>query len=568
MEPERFTELTEIWERQLSLAEDEYGENIGLRWRNMDDHIKRAEVLIGMISANEHLLSTPLNEKLQSEPRPMLAIDSQGIVRGVNEAAASVFGVSEKSTIDQLPFGEDAISSIRGELSKITKPGQDGTANAIFRTYRLDNDAPAIISCRPWMTPGARNLLLLKTVDFAWPAKLTPIIRSAFELTEAEAKVMQLLAEGNSVSNISKLRHSSIATVRTQVRSIYNKTSTRNQNEFMRMALGLTTLDLLDKQSITGAFHAPSGNHSAPHPRPEERHLHSLPDGRLLDYAVFGATDGRPCLFVHSEFFGDGCTASMVRYARVNNLKIIAPARPHNGRSSPYPAGVKTYDQFGEDVLSLMDALSVQEFVILSQPMAGSLFSLMLGHNHPDRIKGIVFLAPIFPYGSVHDEKKMFPFHRYLSSIITRFPKFLEFSARAGIAYHNRVGTKRFFATFAEGRKEDLATLENEETFSAMAHGAKICGANGHEGFYNDYRCIPQDIEEKFLSLKMPIYTLIGGASPQGTSTKIRRMAEDMKNFEIFLIEGAAQYLCYSNPIEIVDCLLKISNENGSANQP
>ena len=81
MEPERFTELTEIWERQLSLAEDEYGENIGLRWRNMDDHIKRAEVLIGMISANEHLLSTPFNEKLQSEPRPMLAMAPAVVAR-------------------------------------------------------------------------------------------------------------------------------------------------------------------------------------------------------------------------------------------------------------------------------------------------------------------------------------------------------------------------------------------------------------------------------------------------------------------------------------------------------
>lgn len=60
---------------------------------------------------------------------------------------------------------------------------------------------------------------------------------SRFSLTEAEGVVAQLLAEGKSVSEVSTIRQRSPHTVKSQVKSILQKTNTRRQSELIHLLL-------------------------------------------------------------------------------------------------------------------------------------------------------------------------------------------------------------------------------------------------------------------------------------------------------------------------------------------
>ena len=555
MEPERFAELVDVWHAQLNHAAQEGKTEFSQKLAGLEGHLSRADTLLTLVTTHEDLLPVPLFEKLQSDSHAMVAIDRHGVIQDHNEPAAFVNGAVKGQSARSLHLDEHSVAAIYSHLAALDSEDDPDERPTLLRGSHSQTDSPVLMSFARWQTVSGRTLLLLKTIDFVWPQELSPIVQQAFTLTDAELAVFQLMAEGEIPSNIAAMRGASIATVRTQISSVYAKTSTRNHGEFMRLALGLTTLDLLNKHTKTGAFQLSRDIVERPYPRPDNRHLLTLPDGRLMDYSVFGKPDGLPCLFMHSEFFGDGCTAEMVDHAISRNLQIIAPARPHNGRSSPYPKGVKTYDQVNEDTCYLLDHLGVDQVVVLSQVMAPSIFALMFGFAHPEKVRGIVFLATLFPFGSPADESKLLDFHRFLSSILYRSPYLLKFIAKAGMAFHNRVGSKRFFATFAEGRDADLATLEDEAAYSAMANGARIPGEQGHEGYYNDYRCIPDNIFEKFLSLEMPVTAVIGDTIPRKSNASLYQIIERKDNYRAVDAVGGGQYILFSHPRLIVDCV-------------
>ncbi len=89
--------------------------------------------------------------------------------------------------------------------------------------------------------PG-RALILLREArpkpDFPDPQ----ILRGLFGLTLAEAEVAQALMGGATKEAVAALRHSQVSTVRTQVRSILEKTGAANLRDLERILAGLTGL--------------------------------------------------------------------------------------------------------------------------------------------------------------------------------------------------------------------------------------------------------------------------------------------------------------------------------------
>lgn len=58
-----------------------------------------------------------------------------------------------------------------------------------------------------------------------------------FDLTPAEADITQKLVQGASVQTISDTRNASVQTVRSQLKSLFNKTGARSQTDLVRLAL-------------------------------------------------------------------------------------------------------------------------------------------------------------------------------------------------------------------------------------------------------------------------------------------------------------------------------------------
>lgn len=114
-----------------------------------------------------------------------------------------------------------------------TLPGEADSKDYEVRLVRLSPDAsPSLSFMRALGVSRECSVLLITGRDHA--PDLATILRTRFQLTDAEAHVALLLAEGMSTREISEQREVSIHTVRHQVKTILQKVGVRRQTELVR----------------------------------------------------------------------------------------------------------------------------------------------------------------------------------------------------------------------------------------------------------------------------------------------------------------------------------------------
>lgn len=89
--------------------------------------------------------------------------------------------------------------------------------------------------------PGAGRLFLvvLHTANQQLPAADPLMLAESFSLTPAEARVAVRLAEGKVVKEIAQEHQIAVATVRSQVKAIFQKTGVRRQADLVRLLVGM-----------------------------------------------------------------------------------------------------------------------------------------------------------------------------------------------------------------------------------------------------------------------------------------------------------------------------------------
>lgn len=123
----------------------------------------------------------------------------------------------------------------------------------------------------------------------------------------------------------------------------------------------------------------------------------TLADGRTLCFARYGATDGRPVIYLH------GAGSSRIegelydQQARAAGVQIIATDRPGCGGSSPVPG--RTFPGYALDLQELADTLGIERFVIAGMSNGG-VYAMAAAARLPDRVTTAI---PINTSTPLHD---------------------------------------------------------------------------------------------------------------------------------------------------------------------
>lgn len=138
----------------------------------------------------------------------------------LDEAAVAALNGSGREIIKQLlNYGRTRISLESENWILIERLGQ----------------RPLIMNCVPvpvLSDDGPHSVLLLIDLD-ATPLPSTSCLEQIFGLTPAEARLTLLLVDGKTLDEIAHLRHLSVATVRTQLKAVFEKTHTHRQAELV-----------------------------------------------------------------------------------------------------------------------------------------------------------------------------------------------------------------------------------------------------------------------------------------------------------------------------------------------
>ncbi len=123
----------------------------------------------------------------------------------------------------------------------------------------------------------------------------------------------------------------------------------------------------------------------------------TLAGGRTLCFARYGATDGRPVIYLH------GAGSSRIegelydQQARAAGIQIIATDRPGCGGSSPDPG--RTFLGYALDLQELADKLGIERFVVAGMSNGG-VYAMAAAARLPDRVTTAI---PINASTPLHD---------------------------------------------------------------------------------------------------------------------------------------------------------------------
>ncbi len=98
-------------------------------------------------------------------------------------------------------------------------------------------------------------------------------------------------------------------------------------------------------------------------------HTMTLPDGRTLGWAQYGAIDGKPLLYFHGGVSSRLDIEFANSHCQENNIRLIAPDRPGIGISSPQPK--RSLLDWTSDVEHLLNHLNIESLPLLGWSLAG-----------------------------------------------------------------------------------------------------------------------------------------------------------------------------------------------------
>jgi len=578
VEPERYDDLVVTWVEKLSTALFAYQDDPeNAESKAFNEHVERATKVISLLAASRAddlpVKSTRLTDSFP-DAQPVVRMNASGTILEANASASRAYGVSGEAgtqNLDDLPFDTAAhrtIHALAGKLLRArtvaggTTPASAATTEtaSLVQAVRSDNQQTVFLSLS--VDPDDDSVLYLTSTDFVWPDRLTLLMKDSFSLTTAECEVGKGLVEGKTLADVADSRESSISTVRVHARSLFSKTSTSGQREFIRMAIGLAALypDDPDSPGSTDASDE-SGAVSAPIPlvvpaAPQWQSL-KLRDGRLLPYAFLGPDKGRTCLYVHDALFGPALPRELAELAAAAGLRFLLIARQGWMGAPLYPSGSNAFEQCAEDTKELLDYLQLDQLLLVGRVIGGTYGFEIIRHD-PKRYIGFFGITPSFPIGEREDINSMAPHHRLLTISIGANASLLKFVFRAGSAIYDRFGPERFLRMLYRTSPQDIALVNTPEHLETMAAGLALGGGGSNHPFYHELRQHPSKAWHPGLEMPVPYHALLGEHDPSARRRRAARMIELGVPLQLTLLPDCGELIIYSHPEVVVEQIVEM----------
>jgi DNA-binding CsgD family transcriptional regulator len=198
-------------------------------------HLARAAVLAGRLGFERARTAVATLEMIGL---PAAAVTQGGRVVATNPGfLASAPGISIGAH-DQVQFGTPTVQQMFLEaLARPTSLARTGRSIPVAGTA---SSPPLIAHVLPLRLAGLDVFAGAVSILFLTP--LTPqnspapeMLQALFDLTPAEARITSMLIDGNTVDGISKTNAVSLNTVRTQLKSVFQKTGVDRQVDLVSM---------------------------------------------------------------------------------------------------------------------------------------------------------------------------------------------------------------------------------------------------------------------------------------------------------------------------------------------
>ncbi|MEL6415538.1 MAG: hypothetical protein AAFQ15_11425 [Pseudomonadota bacterium] len=538
VEPQKLEELDKL-----------LGQRLASHYTTEADHTQSDDLLNEVASHFEHALD--LFEKQQSseltgqsvgqregarERSDWLLIESDGLIRALGVDAGARFGIEAGSRLPTDLFE-------RGEFSAFLKHTKTAA--------ELGSHPPIVFKLvHPKTYRQCRYVLKWDASDpdgpvgFAIPLNLNWTDRTgrafgrAFELTGAELSISRALVNGVSLRELSEERGRSIGTIRNQTKGLLSKLNLSSQSELISLYSGFSKISELDHLGKIRAF---SGD--------DLRVISEfkLSNGNNISYDVYGATDGRPVLFLHPMFGGTGLTQPMKDAVLANNLKLIMPWRPYYGDTDGVGEGMEMLVAFAKSLPELLDHFGIDACPLLAANGATPLAFAALRFCRP-RITKMVLTGANVPLTRKEQFWAM-GYHQRVPLYLARHaPKLVEMYIRSVIAKLDAGYDEAYGRRYFSDCSIDLDTLLSPEYKQNAREALSYTYIKSYISSVQELVTNSMDWSELVTPTDCPITLFTGEADTVHNPEMVKPFVDQHENIQLRIVPNAASLIIAQKP--------------------
>ncbi len=373
----------------------------------------------------------PLERAVEEVPTAAIVIDPFGKVVLTNELGARVLAARPDQGFDFDLIDPGYRTQFRDFIASARLRGNQRRIIVRLDMNRDEDESAAPIELAEAMiVESARRdhgCIALRALEIPWTKTVDAQMQEAFGLTRAECEISRQFYELRDTRAVAADRGTTLATVQTQLKSVFAKTQTANQAQLLQVLSLLCARANLDKKSRLVRWSNPLGREAT----------FTRSDGREIAYSWQGAEDGKPVLVVHGHTLGHMFPPEAERIYREAGLKLYIISRPGFGHSQ-YDPKIDAVADSTSAILDFCDYLGLIEMPAIT--VSTGLVSLASAcKQRADLVRAVASLGYIY-FPDVPLDQDIRRYQRMVFKVAHRSPPL--FRAFSRIAYRNmqRVG--------------------------------------------------------------------------------------------------------------------------------
>lgn len=545
IDPARMVDLVESWQYQITASEHHNSER---STRNYLADLRGRETVVEALDKVISAHASRIAELLAGFRTAALIFNRRGLIVAANDAATANFNIMPGHRLDDLHVDPNAYEELQGQIDQLVADHNCG--NAIVRFQRLGTSHKVLAHLRAVDADASGRHVIMVTSEQYWPDSLSELLGKTYGITKREVVVLQSITRGETAADIAISAKRSEDTVRSQIKSLLQKTSLGTQAELVRLS---TTL----LHSIGGATND-EGNIKNLNRLPQYVLTpFVLPDGRNIYYRLAGASLGRPFLLLPSGQGFIRWTDEAEKDMTLRNIQMIVPVRAGYGPSSACPVNDNIYDVAADDIMHLLDYLGVRRCPVVA--ICDDLkIALHTERRHPNIFTTIVGSAATMPLKTPVQFARLTKFVRFIQTNATYAPHTLPYVSLLFFHMARRLGTRRFLETMMGNCPADVKALQNPAIARPLEASTEIVITQhfmAHHAWSREIIEFAKPWANLLLDSRTPIRLLAGSGDPFSPIETIREYCSAKPSIQLTEVPDAGQTLVYTHYGLVLDAV-------------
>ncbi len=360
-----------------------------------------------------------------------------------------------------------------------------------------------------------------------------------YHLTKAETRVAHHLLESRSLNEISKAHKVSIHTIRSQLKSIFQKTYCRSQSDLIKLILlsQPVTLKTENASLVEPLFTCYN-----------QQIIYA--DDRVLSFSDLGPKKGLPVIAFPPTSGSRLQVHPDISVLFDLNIRLITIDKPGFGRSTPIINDNLQY--VAEYIEALADQLFLESFALLGF-CGGSIHALSGASMLGDRVLHTTLISAITPYQSVDLFKGSNSSH--FTDLATRMPEMLHPLLTLSMSRLMKEPGKYYAQLFPCLCDSDEDALSKSDFNDNFLLAFRECMRQGPKAFCEELVLLNRFWGINFSEVYQPITFWHGKEDHYVPIHLIRLFSDEFANAELIEVEEHGHFMIYYQWFEILQDL-------------